>query len=238
MTVHGGPTAGSSRVLSAQVAFFTSRGFAVAALDYRGSTGYGRAYRDALKGHWAELDVADAITVARGLLDDGTARSAVIDGGSAGGLTVLGALTTEGHPFAGGTSLFGVADLAALEQNTHDFESRYLDSVVGPDHDTWTPRSPISRADRLSTPVLLLQGGKDPIVTPDQAEAFAAACAARGIPHALVVFPDEGHGFRAAGARIAALQAELSFYGQILGFPTPDVPELQLLGREPRDWIA
>ncbi len=228
MMVHGGPTAAAFHGLSAQRIFFTSRGFAVAMLDYRGSTGYGRPYRDALKGRWAELDVADAITVARGLLADGTAGAAVIDGGSAGGLTVLGALTTRDHPFSGGTSLFGVADLAALARDTHDFESRYLDSIVGPDHATWTARSPISRAAELSTPVLLLQGGKDPVVTPDQAEAFAAACAARGVPHALVIFPDESHGFRAAAARTAALEAELSFYGQILGFPTPDVPLLRL----------
>lgn len=228
LMAHGGPTGAHRPALSPQIAYFTSRGFAYAAVNYRGSTGYGRAYRDALRGHWAELDVQDAITVARALLADGTAGSAVITGGSAGGLTVLGALTTTDHPFAGGASLYGVADLQALGADTHDFESRYLDGIVGPDRATWTQRSPISRAAALRTPVLLLQGGKDPVVTPSQAETFAAACRRGGIPHALVVFPDESHGFRAAAARITALESELAFYGQILGFATPDVPEIEL----------
>jgi dipeptidyl aminopeptidase/acylaminoacyl peptidase len=209
-------------------AYFTSRGFAVAAVDYRGSTGYGRPYRDALNGHWAELDVADAITVATGLLADGTAGAALISGGSAGGLTVLGALTTPGNPFAAGTSSYGVGDLNALVATTHDFESRYLVHLIGDDPALMTQRSPLTHADRLATPVLLLQGGKDPIVTPDQAQEFAAACLAKGVPHALIVFPDEGHGFRAAAARKTALEAELAFYGQVLGFATPGVPAIEL----------
>lgn len=217
---HGGPTSSHRRSLSPQIAYFTSRGFAYAAVDYRGSAGYGRAYRDALRGRWAELDVQDAISVARALLADGTAGSAVITGGSAGGLTVLGALTTPGHPFAGGASYYGVADLRALGADTHDFESRYLDGIVGPDREVWDQRSPISRADLLRTPVLLLQGGRDPVVTPSQAEAFAAACRSNGVPCTLVVFPEESHGFRTAEARIMALESELDFYGQILGFDT------------------
>ena len=228
ITVHGGPTAQHSRILSASTAYFTSRGFAVAAVDYHGSTGYGRPYRDALNGHWAELDVADAITVATGLLADGSAGAALISGGSAGGLTVLGALTTPGNPFSAGTSSYGVGDLNALVATTHDFESRYLVHLIGDDPAVMTERSPLTHADRLATPVLLLQGGKDPIVTPDQAEDFAAACAAKGVPHALIVFPDEGHGFRAAAARKTALEAELAFYGQVLGFRTPGVPAIEL----------
>jgi dipeptidyl aminopeptidase/acylaminoacyl peptidase len=231
VTVHGGPTAASSVEMSLRTAYFTSRGFVVAAVDYRGSTGYGRPYRDALRGHWGELDVADAITVARGLLADGTAGAAVVDGGSAGGLTVLGALTTPGNAFAAGISLYGVADLHALAAHTHDFESRYLDGLVGSDPQVWHDRSPLNRADALATPVLLLQGGKDPIVPPQQAELFAAACAARGIPHALVLFPEESHGFRAAAARVQALEAELSFIGQILGFDPPGVPRVELSGQ-------
>ena len=223
ITVHGGPTSQHSRTLSLTTAYFTSRGFAVAAVDYRGSTGYGRPYRDALKGRWAELDIADAMTVAAGLLADGTAGAALISGGSAGGLTVLGALTTPGHPFAAGTSSYGVGDLQALLETTHDFESRYLGPLVGDDPAAMTDRSPLHRADRLATPVLLLQGGVDPIVPPAQAEQFAAACAASGVPHALIVFPEEGHGFRAAAARITALESELAFYGQVLGFDTPGV---------------
>jgi dipeptidyl aminopeptidase/acylaminoacyl peptidase len=223
ITVHGGPTSQHSRTLSPVTAFFTSRGFAVAAVDYHGSTGYGRPYRDALKGHWAELDIADAITVAAGLLEDGSAGAALISGGSAGGLTVLGALTTPGHPFAAGTSSYGVGDLKALMETTHDFESRYLGPLIGDDPAVMTDRSPLTHADRMATPVLLLQGGVDPVVPPAQAEQFAAACAANGVPHALIVFPEEGHGFRAAAARITALESELAFYGQVLGFDTPGV---------------
>jgi dipeptidyl aminopeptidase/acylaminoacyl peptidase len=228
VTVHGGPTAQHPRALSATTAYFTSRGFAVAAVDHRGSTGYGRPYRDRLKGHWAELDIADAIIVAHGLLADGTAGAALISGGSAGGLTVLGALTTSGHPFSAGVSYYGIGDLSALVNGTHDFESRYLEHLLGPDPEVLTTRSPLTNADRLATPVLLLQGGRDPVVPPDQAEQFAAACKAKGVPHALVVFPDEGHGFRTADARRTALQAELAFYGQVLGFETPGVPALEL----------
>lgn len=228
ITVHGGPTAQHSRTLSVATAYFTSRGFAVAAVDYHGSTGYGRPYRDALNGRWAELDVADAITVATGLLADGSAGAALISGGSAGGLTVLGALTTPGNPFSAGTSSYGVGDLNALVGTTHDFESRYLVRLVGDDPAVMAARSPLTQADRLATPVLLLQGGQDPIVTPDQAEAFAAACAAKGVPHTLIVFPDEGHGFRAGAARKTALEAELAFYGQVLGFQTPGVPAIEL----------
>ena len=154
---------------------------------------------------------------------------ALITGGSAGGLTVLGALTTPGNPFSGGTSYYGVADLTALAADTHDFESRYLDGLLGVDEQIWTDRSPLTHADRLSTAVLLLQGGRDPIVTPSQAEAFAAACVRNHVPHALVVFPEESHGFRAAANMTRALEAELSFYGQVLGFEPPDVPRLPLI---------
>lgn len=228
LTIHGGPTSQHSRTLSVTTAFFTSRGFGVAAVDHRGSTGYGRPYRDALKGHWAELDIADAITVARGLLADGTAGRVLISGGSAGGLTVLGALTSEGNPFSAGVSSYGIGDLNALVATTHDFESRYLHGLLGTDPQALRDRSPLHNADRLNTPVLLLQGGKDPIVTPDQAETFAAVCAAKGVPHALIVFPEEGHGFRDSKARRTALEAELAFYGQVLDFETPGVPAVEL----------
>ena len=228
MTVHGGPTGQASRTPSAQTAYLTSRGIGVVALDYGGSTGYGRAYRERLNGAWGVVDVQDAATVAAALVADGTASPAglVIEGGSAGGWTVLSALTTPGNPFAAGISLFGVADARALADGTHDFESRYTDSLLGPDPDRWYEMSPLARADLLDTPVLLLQGGRDPIVTPDQAEAFRRVCADRGVRHALVIFPEESHGFRAAEAQIATLEAELSFMGQILGFDTPDVPHL------------
>lgn len=230
MTVHGGPTGQASRTPSASTAYLTSRGIGVVALDYGGSTGYGRAYRERLNGAWGEVDVQDAATVAAALVADGTASPAglVIEGGSAGGWTVLSAVTTPGNPFAAGISLFGVADARALAEGTHDFESRYTDSLLGPDPERWYGMSPLARADQLDTPVLLLQGGRDPIVTPDQAEAFRRVCVDRGVRHALVIFPEESHGFRAAAAQIATLEAELSFMGQILGFDTPGVPLLQL----------
>jgi dipeptidyl aminopeptidase/acylaminoacyl peptidase len=230
MTVHGGPTGQASRTPSGQTAYLTSRGIGVVALDYGGSTGYGRAYRERLNGAWGVVDVQDAATLAAALVADGTASPAglVIEGGSAGGWTVLSAVTTPGNPFAAGISLYGVADARALADGTHDFESRYTDSLLGSDPDRWYAMSPLARADQLDTPVLLLQGGRDPIVTPDQAEAFRVVCERRGVRHALVIFPDESHGFRAAAAQIATLEAELSFLGQILGFATPDVPHLEL----------
>jgi dipeptidyl aminopeptidase/acylaminoacyl peptidase len=241
MTVHGGPTGQFSRLPSASTAFFTSRGIGVVGLDYGGSTGYGRDYRERLRHSWGRVDVADAATVARALVADRIAApgAVVIEGGSAGGWTVLAALTAapeligEKSPFAAGISLFGVADARALAHGTHDFESRYTDSLLGPDPESWFDASPLAHTDRLATPVLLLQGGKDPIVTPDQAEAFRAACAARGVPHALIVFPEESHGFRAAEAQIVTLEAELSFMGQMLGFATPGVPRLDLVTGPP-----
>lgn len=237
MMVHGGPTGQFSRLPSASTAFFTSRGIGVVGLDYGGSSGYGRAYRERLRHEWGRVDVADAATVARALMADGTAAPGhvVIQGGSAGGWTVLSALTAPPEllggpsPFAAGISLFGVADARALADGTHDFEARYTDSLLGPDPDSWYAASPLAHVGRLSQPVLLLQGGQDPIVTPDQAEAFRAACVNRGIPHALIVFPQESHGFRAAAAQVATLEAELSFLGQILGFATSDVPALELV---------
>jgi dienelactone hydrolase len=241
MTVHGGPTGQFSRLPSATTAFFTSRGIGVVGLDYGGSTGYGREYRERLRHSWGRVDVADAATIARALVADRTAApgAVVIEGGSAGGWTVLAALTAapdlvgDPSPFAAGISLFGVADARALADGTHDFESRYTDSLLGPDPQGWFDASPLAHTDRLATPVLLLQGGRDPIVTPDQAEAFRAACAARGVPHSLIVFPEESHGFRAAGAQIATLEAELSFLGQILGFDTPGVARLELVTGPP-----
>ncbi|MBM9465813.1 prolyl oligopeptidase family serine peptidase [Nakamurella leprariae] len=228
LEIHGGPTAQWPRVRSARTAYFTSRGFTVVGVDHRGSTGYGREYRDALRGRWAGADIDDAIAVARALLADGTIGAALIAGGSAGGLTVLGTVTRPDHPFAGGMSSYGIADLVALGEHTHDFESRYLESLLGPDRQVWVDRSPLTAAGTLRTPVLLLQGGLDPVVPPEQAQVFADACAARGVPHALVLFPQESHGFRAAAARVTALEAELSFAGQVLGFEPPGVPRLPL----------
>lgn len=231
---HGGPTGNVFPVLTPSIAYWTTRGFAVVDVNYRGSTGFGRAYRDALLGRWGELDVIDTIAVARGLADlgvvDGTRMA--IRGGSAGGYTTLAVLTTPDHPFACGTSFFGVADLELLAAHTHKFESRYLDRVVGPlpeSRDLYVARSPLHRADLLSRPLLVLQGLEDAVVPPEQAEAMVAAAAERGIPHAYIPFDGEQHGFRRAENIITWLESELAFYGQVMGFvPAGDLPGLEL----------
>jgi dipeptidyl aminopeptidase/acylaminoacyl peptidase len=227
---HGGPTGNVYPVPTGNIAYWTTRGFAVADVNYRGSSGYGRAYRDTLLGRWGELDVTDTIAVARYLADRGEvdAGRMAIRGGSAGGYTTLAVLTTPGHPFACGTSFFGVADLALLAAHTHKFESRYLDRVVGPlpeAADVYRERSPLHRADRLSAPILVLQGLEDAVVPPEQAEAIVAAAAANGVPHAYIAFEGEQHGFRRAENIVTWLESELGFYGQVMGFePAGDPP--------------
>ncbi|RZS79955.1 dipeptidyl aminopeptidase/acylaminoacyl peptidase [Motilibacter rhizosphaerae] len=230
--VHGGPTAQSLAVYSPEVAYFTSRGIGVADVNYGGSTGYGRAYRQLLQGAWGIVDVEDCVAVARWLGESGHADPSrvAIRGGSAGGFTVLACLTGT-DAFGAGASYYGVADLRALAEDTHDFESRYLDGLVGPLPEaaaTYAERAPLSHVDGLSCPVLLLQGDEDRIVPPEQAEAFAEALRRKGLPHALVVFAGEQHGFRKAESIVRALESELSFYGQALGFDPPGVPELPL----------
>ena len=230
--VHGGPTSSSPKRYSGQIAWFTSRGIGVADVDHGGSTGYGRAYRELLRGQWGVVEVDDCEAVARWLQESGRATAVAIRGGSAGGWTVLSALTRGGSPFAAGTSYYGVADLVAMAQDTHDFESRYLDGLVGPLPEAravYDDRSPLSRVDRLDRPVLLLQGLEDPVVPPAQAELFLAALEGTGVPHAYLPFEGEAHGFRKAATVVAALEAELSFYGQVLGFDPPDVPVLPLV---------
>lgn len=235
--VHGGPTAQASAGLSLQKAYFTSRGIGIIDVDYGGSTGYGRAYRDALQGQWGVIDVEDCVAAARGLaqaaLADG--ERLAIRGGSAGGWTVLAALTGT-DAFAVGASYYGVADLLALAEDTHDFESRYLDGLVGPlpqARETYDQRSPLNNIDGLSCPVLLLQGELDKVVPPAQAELFRDAMVRKGIRHAYLLFPGEDHGFRKAENIITALEAELSFYGQVLGFDPPGVPRLAMDGPAP-----
>jgi len=231
--VHGGPTGCVRTHLQLGIAFWTSRGFAVADVDYRGSTGYGRPYRHRLRGGWGVLDVDDCVAVARFLADRGgvDGERLAIRGGSAGGFTVLAALTFH-DAFAAGASRYGVADLAALAADTHKFEARYLDRLVGrwpEDEAVYRERSPIHHVDRLSTPLLLLQGSEDPIVPPNQAHLMVDALAAAGIPHALVEFPDEGHGFRKAPNVVRALEAELAFFAERFGFePADDLPILEI----------
>ncbi|HEX7132896.1 MAG TPA: prolyl oligopeptidase family serine peptidase [Iamia sp.] len=231
VVIHGGPTAAARPMLDLRTQLWTSRGFAVVDVDYGGSTGYGRPYRRLLDGGWGVVDVEDCIAAARFLAGQGEVDGdrVVIRGGSAGGLTTLAALCTS-DVFAAGTSLYGVTDLAALARDTHKFESRYLDGLVGPWPEaeaTYAERSPINQLDGLATPVLVLQGADDMVVPPSQAEAVVAAVAAKGLPHAYLLFAGEGHGFRQGDTIVRALQAELAFYGQVLGFtPADDLPPL------------
>lgn len=229
--IHGGPTAAARPELSPSVQFWTTRGIAVVDVNYRGSTGFGRRYRDQLQGRWGLVDVEDCLAAARHLAAEGLVDPArcVIRGGSAGGFTTLAALCFQdewglGGTFSAGCSLYGVTDLAALAADTHKFESRYLDGLVGPLPEaeaTYRARSPLFHADQLSTPVLLLQGAEDRIVPPSQAEVLVRAMTDQGVPHAYVLFPGEGHGFLAASSIVRALGTELAFYGRVLGF-TPD----------------
>ena len=226
VVVHGGPTANAVPVLNVEVQYWTSRGFCVADVDYRGSTGYGRRYRDALQGRWGVLDLDDVVACARYLADRGRVDPArmAIRGGSAGGYTTLAALTMRPGVFTAGASHYGVADLGALAAETHKFESRYLDGLVAPwpaGADVYAERSPINHVDALDTPLAVFQGDEDAVVPPDQAEEIVAALREKGVPHAYLLFAGEQHGFRKAENIRAALDGELSFYAQIWGFDLP-----------------
>lgn len=223
---HGGPTSSTSPVLDVGIQFWTSRGFAVVDVNYRGSTGYGRRYRDALRGEWGVSDVDDCINAALYLADAGLAdpNRMAIRGGSAGGYTTLCALTFS-DVFAAGASYYGVGDLAALAADTHKFESRYLDSLIGPypeAADLYDERSPLRNLDGLSCPVILLQGLDDDVVPPAQAQEIVAALDARGIPHAYVEFEGEGHGFRRSENIERAREAEFFFYSRVFGIDPAD----------------
>jgi dipeptidyl aminopeptidase/acylaminoacyl peptidase len=225
---HGGPTSSASSNLKLSLQYWTNRGFAVVDVNYGGSTGYGREYRERLAGRWGIVDVDDCIQVVRYLAARGDIdpRRAAIRGGSAGGYTTLCALVFH-NVFAAGASHFGVGDLAALAQDTHKFESRYLDKLVGPYPEaaaTYRERSPIHFADRLSCPVILFQGLDDKVVPPNQAETFVAALRAKGLPHEYVTFANEGHGFRRAESIQRAAEAELEFYSRVFGFLPPPTP--------------
>ncbi|SFW82633.1 prolyl oligopeptidase family serine peptidase [Amycolatopsis australiensis] len=233
--VHGGPTGQYLPVLDLEVAYFTSRGFAVAAVNYGGSTGFGRAYRERLREQWGVVDVADCVAVAEALAAAGLADGArlAIRGGSAGGFTAAASLTTT-KTYRAGTVMYPVLDLAGwtgAEGDTHDFESRYLDGLIGPlpaAKQRYVERSPLANAASLAGPVLFQQGLEDRICPPEQADRFVAGLAGRGIPYAYQRFAGEQHGFRQAATIVAALEAELSFYGQVLGFETPGVAQLEL----------
>lgn len=229
---HGGPTSRARTKLQMTIRYWTSRGFAVVDVDYRGSTGYGRTYRQALARRWGIADVEDACAAATYLAEEGLVDSErlVIKGGSAGGLTVLGALC-DTDIFAAGASRYGVADLSGLAAETHKFESRYTNGLVAdwPDElDIYTARSPINRIEQLETPMIVLQGGLDVIVLPNQSEAIVAALADRGLTHSYLYFPDEGHGFRSTDAQVTALEGELAFFCHVLGIAEADTIEIDI----------
>jgi dipeptidyl aminopeptidase/acylaminoacyl peptidase len=223
---HGGPTSSASTALDLETQLFTSRGIAVVDVDYRGSTGYGRPYRERLNGQWGIVDLDDCCNAALHLAAAGEVDPArlAIRGGSAGGYTTLCAVTFR-NVFRAGASHYGVGDLETLARDTHKFESRYLDRLVGPypeQRDLYVERSPINFTDRISCPLIVLQGLDDMVVPPAQAEQLVAALDAKGLPHAYLCFEGEGHGFRRAENIKRALEAELSFYAQILGWELAD----------------
>jgi dipeptidyl aminopeptidase/acylaminoacyl peptidase len=219
---HGGPTAAASTTLNLKRQYWTSRGFAVVSINYAGSTGYGRTYRERLNGNWGIADVEDCLAAARHLIDQGKVdeKQLAISGGSAGGYTVLCALTFH-DLFKAGASYYGISDLEALVRDTHKFESRYLDRLVGsyPEQcELYRARSPIHFADRLSCPVIFFQGLEDRVVPPNQTDRMVQALRSNGIPAAYLAFEGEQHGFRRAANIKAALDAELYFYSRVFGF--------------------
>jgi len=226
---HGGPTSRTTSEFTLPRQYWTSRGFAVVDVNYRGSTGYGRPYRELLNGTWGVYDVEDCIAAAQYLVDQGQAdpERLIIRGGSAGGYTTLCALTFH-DVFAAGASYYGVADLETLAHDTHKFESRYLDSLIGPYPEAievYKRRSPIHFAGQLACPIILFQGLEDRVVPPAQAETMVEALRSKGLPHAYLAFQGEGHGFRQADNVRRALEAELYFYSRIFGFDLPDQPQ-------------
>lgn len=222
---HGGPTGATSAGLNLKVQYWTSRGFAILDVNYSGSTGYGRIYRDRLQDKWGILDVEDVCAGANYLVDGGLADPArlLIKGGSAGGYTVLAALAFH-DTFSAGASHYGIGDLTTLARDTHKFESRYLDKLVGPwpqAEAVYRERSPIEHIEKLNCPVIFFQGMEDKVVPPNQAEAMVNALKERGLPVAYITFADEGHGFRSADSIKMALEGELEFYSRIFDFPLP-----------------
>jgi dipeptidyl aminopeptidase/acylaminoacyl peptidase len=233
--VHGGPTSQASPALRSSVQFWTSRGIAVVDVNYGGSSGYGRAYRQLLNGSWGVVDVEDVIAAVRFLVRTQRADGmrTAISGGSAGGYTVLVALSTS-DVFHAGTDRFGVSDMTALARDTHKFESRYLDSLIGPLPEAqaiYDARSPLNHLDGFKVPVLVLQGADDPVVPPNQSQRIVDALRARQVPVAYILYPGESHGFRKPETIINSQQAELAFYGRVFGFkPADRLPPVKIEG--------
>ena len=233
---HGGPTSQTQASFNLGIQFWTTRGFAVADVNYRGSTGFGREYRNSLQGRWGDVDVVDCVRAAEYLAGEGLVDRdhMAIRGGSAGGYITLCAMTFH-DTFAAGASYCGVADIQALMATTHKFESRYDESLIGPmpeaaqlAHD----RSPIHFADRISAPLLVVQGAEDPIVTPDQAEVMVDAMRVNGVPHAYLLMEGEDHFLAKSETVVTTREAELSFYGQLFGFePAGEISPVKIEGR-------
>ncbi len=240
---HSGPTSHAVALFDLEKAYFTSRGIGVIDVNYGGSTGYGRTYRERLRMQWGVVNVEDVASAAQAVAANGDADPArlAIRGGSAGGWTALAAVTTlaaRQRVFSAAASYYGVTDLRELAAHSHDFESHYLDGLIGPlpgFQYVYAERSPAGHVTDATAPVLLLQGVDDPIVPPGQARGIAAGLTAHGIRHALLMFKGESHGFRRADTIAAALEAELSFYGQVLGFTPPGIPHLKLTEPEEAD---
>ena len=231
--VHGGPTAQASPAYSSRIQYWTSRGFAVVDVNYGGSSGFGRAYRQELNGQWGVVDVEDVIAAVRFLGATGRADPArtAISGGSAGGYTVLVALSTS-DVFKAGADYYGISDMTVLARDTHKFESRYLDTLIGPlpqAQAVYNSRSPLNHLDGFKAPLIVFQGADDPVVPPNQSALIVEALRARGIPLAYLLFPGEGHGFRKPENIVSSLQSELSFYSQVFGFaPADELPPLTI----------
>jgi dipeptidyl aminopeptidase/acylaminoacyl peptidase len=226
---HGGPTSATSTSLRYAVQYWTSRGIAVLDVNYGGSSGYGREYRDRLKGRWGIVDVDDCVNGVRFLVERGEADGSrvAIRGGSAGGYTTLCALTFR-DTFKAGASHYGISDLEALARDTHKFESRYLDSLIGPypaRRDLYVERSPIHFTERLACPMIIFQGLEDKVVPPNQAEKMVEAVRSKGLPVAYLTFEGEQHGFRKAENIKRVLEAELYFYAKVFGFELADPVE-------------
>jgi dipeptidyl aminopeptidase/acylaminoacyl peptidase len=226
---HGGPTSATSRSLSLRIQYYTTRGWSVLDVNYRGSTGFGRAYRQALNGRWGEIDVTDCEDGVRFLSRTGRVDPdrVAIRGGSAGGFTTLAALTST-DTFRAGASHYGIGDLQALASDTHKFESRYLDGLLG-EPDALIERSPVHHLDRFNCPVIFFQGSEDKVVPPNQSQMMAAALRKKGIPVAYLEFQGEGHGFRVADNIVCATESEYAFFCRVFGIaPADELPPISI----------
>lgn len=227
--VHGGPTSHSKSELSMATQFWTSRGFAFLDVNHRGSSGFGRAYREPLNGNWGIVDVADVVAAVKYLAAQGRIdiERVAIRGGSAGGFTVLAALAFH-DAFKAGANYYGVSDLEPLAHDTHKFESRYLDRLVAPlpeGRALYEARAPIRHLERFRAPLITFQGAEDKVVPPDQSRAIVSALKSKGVPVAYIEFEGEQHGFRRAESIVRSLEAELAFYGEVFGFtPAGNLP--------------